>query len=179
MATNKEKDTNHVSFRNGDLFCYHCGQSHKMQLPMRVELVTKSARSFTDLHEDCQKTWTEPVPETNGKSEIEIESWWLANGERGVSSETMFYHLSLSESFELEYADTPSDPSDFNRCHQLLQAVPHFKARLNQMKDVSDVWANLVENWDKLTQMLEQNKTEQWKNHQTIGMYEFMKILGC
>ena len=43
------------------------------------------------------------------------------------------------------------------------------------MKKESEVWRRIVENWDKLCEMLE----EQMKTGKANGMYEFMESLGC
>jgi len=69
--------------------------------------------------------------------------------------------------------DIPWDPSDFNRCHGLLEMVPEWKSRMNEVAKLSKQWNSLVKNWDKLTEMLlEQNKTGK-----PNGMYEFMETL--
>jgi hypothetical protein len=41
------------------------------------------------------------------------------------------------------------------------------------LKPASKTWENLVENWDKLTEMLK----EQMQTKKPNGMYEFMKQL--
>lgn len=94
----------------------------------------------------------------------------------------MFNHLAHTlqvRKLKNERLCPPSDPADFRRCYKLLQAVPQWKARLNELKTISPVWEKLVDNWDKLTEMYEQNEKEDWKNYEKIGMYEFMKSLGA
>ena len=62
-----------------------------------------------------------------------------------------------------------------------MSAVGDFKlkwrSQLHKLKPLSIQWSNLVDNWDKLTEMYEQNKKENWKNADKIGMYEFMQTL--
>ncbi len=116
------------------------------------------------------------------ESEVFCANWWAENGEHGISSKTMFNHLAKKiqvRGLKNDYQFPPSDPSDFSRCHKLLQAVPQWKERLNELKTISPVWEKLVDNWGKLTEMYEQNEKEGWKNYKKIGMYEFMKSLGC
>ena len=48
---------------------------------------------------------------------------------------------------------------------------------MRKLKKLSEPWNNLVDNWDKLTEMYEQNVKENWKNSKAIGMYEFMQTL--
>ncbi len=173
-----------TGFRNGDLFCFNCGRSYKMNLPQPVTMAAALMKQFSKDHENCQPAWKEPVnSDAESKSEVENAKWWAANGEHGMSSKTMFNHLSLTlhgfPLLETDYLCAPSDPDDFSRCYKLLQAVPQWKARLAELKALSPVWEKLVNNWEKLTAMYEQNVKEDWKNHKKIGMYEFMQTLGC
>lgn len=173
MAT---KTKGHCGFRNGDLFCFHCGGSFKMNFPQPVDVAAQQMRSFAALHRHCEKTWQEPTPETHDKTEKENADWWLAHGAKGISSSTMFKYLD-GRDITGGWESHPSDPDDFGRCYKLLQAVPQWKTQLHEMSAVSPVWARLVDNWDKLTEMYEQNVREDWKNHKKIGMFEFMQSL--
>ena len=77
---------------------------------------------------------------------------WLKSGERGVSSETI---LSVMEDINVVmYRSHPYDPSDFYRCCLLLESVPEYRARLNEMALVSKEWAILVEHWDELESLV-------------------------
>jgi hypothetical protein len=69
----------------------------------------------------------------------------------------------------------PADPDDFRRCYLLIKAVPQWKERLVELKSLSETWSKLVDNWDKLTEMLE----EQMRTRKANGMYELMNSLGC
>ena len=171
MSTKKQS---HTGFRNGDLFCFHCGTSQKMP-PMPIQLASDFFKSFDKLHRNCQKTWQEPVNEPNGKTETENANWWAVHGEHGVSSKTMFRYLCDNVIVPLQYESHPHDPDDFRRCYLLLKAVPQFRSKLGRMKNVSPTWSRLVDNWDKLTEMLE----EQMQTKKPNGMYEFMQKLGC
>jgi hypothetical protein len=61
----------------------------------------------------------------------------------------------------------------------LLEAVPEWKEKhhLNKLKGLSTTWSNLVDNWDKLTEMFEENRKNKWETSDKIGMYEFMQTL--
>lgn len=170
-----------TGFRNGKLFCFNCGGEYEIIYPQPVSMASAMMIQFAKDHENCTKTWVEPTNKVQGKSETDNANWWAEHGEHGISSVTMFNHLSRHlqvRKLKNEYPSTPSDPDDFSRCYKLLQAVPQFKARLHELKDLSPQWASLVDNWEKLTEMYEQNVKEDWKNYKKIGMYEFMESLG-
>lgn len=172
------KQEEHTGFRNGDLFCFHCGDSHKMKLPMRATDAASVMLDFSKRHKKCPKTWEEPSPEeTKQFSSVERKmKWWMENGNKGRSSIAMF---DVFDGRKIPHIDNdlmpPADPSDFKRCHDLLCAIPEFRDRLPEMKKVSPVWEKLVDNWEKLTELLE----EQVKTGKPNGMYELMKELGC
>ncbi len=168
----------HTGFRNGDLFCFHCGDSHKIKLPMLATDAANVMLDFSKRHKNCKKTWQQPnVEETKMLSCVADKiKWWLVNGERGASAEAMFrmFTTTMVDPAKCTYV-FPSDPDDFRRCYLLIKAIPEWRDRLPEMKKVSPVWENLVNNWEKLTELLE----EQIKTGQPNGMYELMKELGC
>ncbi len=171
-----------TGFRNEELFCFNCGGSYKINYPQPVSMAAALMKQFATDHKDCEPTWIEPKNEGQEKTVVENANWWAENGEHGISNKTMFNHLSVGlqvRSLNLSHKSHPSDPDDFKRCYKLLQAVPQWKTQLNRMKTVSPVWSNLVDNWDKLTEMFERNEREKWKNYKEVGMYEFMNSLGC
>ena len=163
----------HTTFRNGKLFCLNCGGEFNLLYPIPVDQMTKKIEAFNLLHKDCEKTWTEPVADQS-KNVKEKAMWWIANGETGMSSKTMWNCLLGNTNFPINH---PYDPDDFSRCYKLLQAVPEWKTELYKLKPLSMAWNNLVENWDKLTEMFEENRRTDWKNSNKIGMYEFMQTL--
>ena len=160
-----------IIFKNGNLFCDNCGSEYKYAFPIGVSEMKTKTDLFTELHKDCLKTWVEPKVDqridTNKKA-----MWWLANGSTGMSSKTMFNCLIGNENFSISF---PYDPDDFDRCYKLLEVVPEWKSELNKLKPLCKEWSNLIDNWDELTRMFEQNNKEQWKNYKKIGMYELME----
>jgi predicted metal-binding protein len=99
---------------------------------------------------------------------------WIGTGSVGLSSKTMWNCLMGNTDYSIW---CPCDPDDFSRCYELLQAVPEWKAELYKLKPLSKAWSNLVDNWDTLTKMYEQNLKENWKNYKKIKMFEFMQTL--
>lgn len=163
----------HTTFRNGKLFCSNCGGEHNLPYPLPVKELTDKIDAFNLLHKDCPKSWAGPTVDIN-KKENERALWWIANGERGLSSETMWNCFMGSKNFVVNY---PYDPDDFKRCYKLLNTVPEWKTRMHELKSLCPQWNNLVNNWDKLTEMFEKNVREDWINYKEVGMYNFMQKL--
>ncbi len=155
----KESKSSHVRFRNGDLFCYHCGSSFKMPLPAPVSMATAMMTQFEKDHRKCKKTWTEPVASTNGKSEQQNALWWSLKGEHGSSSRCIFNELSKGIGLPQignQTNSVPYDPDDFRRCYLLLEAVPQWKSKLDDLRKISPIWSKLVDHWPRMTELLEQ-----------------------
>lgn len=160
----------HVIIRNEKLFCSNCGAAQTIQLPMEIPVFVAMGKAFTKSHAKCLKTYKEPVVNPSLSIEQRADFWWQ-HGERGISSETIFGVLSGRG--PRKDGCHPWDPSDFKRCYGLLQVVPEWRERLGEMKSQSKAWSNLVDNWDKLTEMLE----EMMRTNKDNGMYDFMQTL--
>jgi hypothetical protein len=79
---------------------------------------------------------------------------WLANGERGVSSEAIFSHLTGLQISRL-WSSPPWDPDDLRRCRLLLQAIPALRADLPRMAELGPEWAAIVGAWDELCALMD------------------------
>ena len=158
-----------TTMRNGNFFCTCCGSEFKLTMPLPISEYTKKMDAFNVLHKDCDQTWEEPKPDFN-TGLYERANWWWINGERGLSSETMWHCLMDEEILNINH---PLDPDDFSRCYKLLEAVPEWKGRIPELKDLSWQWANLVDNWDKLNDFYEDMR----KSKKGNGMYQFMQEL--
>lgn len=169
------KVKSHTGFRNEKLFCFNCGGSHELQYPLPVNEMTQTIKAFDRLHKNCTPAWKTPEPPLGNESQN--ARWWLANGERGLSSKTIYSVMTGENIMGNWKYHHPSDPDDFRRCYLLLQAVPEWRPKMDKMRNVSEVWNRLVDNWDKLTGMLE--AALQTPDKKAPGMYEFMKSLGC
>ncbi len=163
MSVEKKKrsksKSSHVGFRNGALFCFHCGSSFNMQLPTPVSMATAMMTQFEKDHRKCKKTWTEPVAAPNGKSEQENALWWCLNGEHGMSSKSIYNELSRGlgcPQLGNDRTAAPHDPDDFRRCYLLLEAVPQWKSRLDELRKLSPIWSKLVDHWPRMTELIEQ-----------------------
>ena len=161
--------------RNGKLFCTKCGGDFTLKFPVGIKELSEKTKSFDDLHKDCEQNWVEPTADQSKNIE-EKAMWWIENGHIGMSSKTMWLCL-MNQNVKNAYH--PYDPDDFSRCYKLLEAVPEWKEKhhLIKLKSLSTAWSNLVDNWDKLTEMFEENRKNNWETSDEIGMYEFMQTL--
>ncbi len=160
-----------TTIRNQKLFCTNCGGEQTVPFPIAIPMLTAMNKAFDKMHKKCKATWKQPEPDMT-LSQSERMSWWLKNGERGTSSETIFQYLS-GRVIRNDNGCHPHDPDDFKRCYMLLKAIPEWKKDLYKLKELSNEWSNLVDNWDKLTEMFE----EVIKTNKDNGMYDLMENL--
>jgi hypothetical protein len=84
---------------------------------------------------------------------------WLAVGEHGTSSATMFWKFTGIRAPYVENEDAPRhhphDVDDFRRCRLLLEQVPGFVHQLDRMRAVSPVWDRLVSAWPELCALMD------------------------
>jgi hypothetical protein len=110
---------------------------------------------------------------------------WFANGEVGLSSKAIVYHLlGLPEAKSSDFIDFghPSDPADLRRCLLLLEAVPSLKDDLHKMSAVSPVWDIYIKNWSKMIELFEEEVPDwDWpdtgKSRSAPRTYDFMRYL--
>lgn len=89
---------------------------------------------------------------------------WLANGERGCSSNTIVQHLTGIKTSSGKWGpDHPHDPSDLRRCRLLLEQVPELAPRISEMAKASPSWAMLIAHWDTLLALMDKECPE-WRH---------------
>lgn len=86
---------------------------------------------------------------------------WLMVGERGQSSNSIAANLRALPG--LKQTAHPNDPDDLKRCLMLLEDVPELVPDFPRMRDVSPVWAALVDHWDELRTMFLAEAGEAWR----------------
>lgn len=93
------------------------------------------------------------------------EQMWLANGETGISSKTIYAVLTGTDEdtvFNTSPSwwrhDVPHDPSDFRRCYLLLRFIPEWKPRLHEVAERFPKWKPFVEHWEELTRLYEEER---------------------
>lgn len=160
--------------KENTLLCLNCGWTQKIDMPISIPMFGAITKQFGKEHRNCPKTWQLPEPpkfDAQLTKEQRIQQW-LTTGRRGVSSNTM---LQVIERIRCVNGSTshPWDPSDFNRCHLLLQAVPELREGFPLLAATSKPWKALITHWDELTAMLlEEQRTKQYGS-----MYERMREL--
>jgi len=101
---------------------------------------------------------------------------WLANGRTGISSETLAFWTAFG--IKKDHRSHPHDPSDFNRCLQLLVAVPALREYLPRMKEMSPEWSRLVDRWDEVERTLLEEVGLGWSKGRQLAAaqtYHLMK----
>ena len=78
---------------------------------------------------------------------------WLSNGDTGISSKTIWSALTGNL---IERTGIPHDPSDFGRCYRLLKVMPAWRARLHEVAAKFPEWEKLIDAWDELTALYEE-----------------------
>ena len=86
---------------------------------------------------------------------------WLANGETGLSSETIAFFALGKTNRRISY---PYDPADLNRCIKLLTDAPEAKKALPILANLNPTWKRLVQHWEELQQMFIDEVGYDWCN---------------
>ena len=80
---------------------------------------------------------------------------WLANGERGLSSKAIAFKLLLPGVEKCSvFLNHPHDPDDIRRCFMLVDLSPEIRNRIEEMKNISVAWSDIIDNWDKIRDQL-------------------------
>lgn len=106
----------------------------------------------------------------------EAATRWLASGERGVSSNTMFKHLTGVDALSGDKGSHPWDTDDFRRCRLLLEQVPELEPELHRMARVSKEWSDLVYLWTDICMAMDA-ESPHWRNRQgtSLAAYQLIK----
>lgn len=97
---------------------------------------------------------------------------WLATGRQGTSSLTIFSRMTGKK---IDREDHPHDSGDFGRCRRLLDEVPEFQSRLPEMAAASPVWAQLVECWDELCVIMDE-EAPNWREGKGSAAETYARI---
>lgn len=106
--------------------------------------------------------------------------WWISNGETGISSKTIW--SVMMRTAEPHSKDAwgryryPLDPSDFRRCRLLLDLIPEWRERLQEVADMFPTWQGLVDNWGELDALYDEeaaqnNAPKLYKRMQDLHKY--------
>lgn len=104
---------------------------------------------------------------------------WLAHGERGVSSNTIFERLTGIHATGDWGCDIPHDPDDLRRCRLLLERVPDLVLLFPRMAEVSTAWAAMVAAWGDLCATMDAECPD-WRSvsrGKAPKTYELMRLI--
>lgn len=88
---------------------------------------------------------------------------WLANGQRGASSETMAFCALGVEQDRPYWSDHPRDPADFNRCLLLVCVAPEVRKSFSELAKLSPQWRAVIDHWDELESMFVEEAGLNWE----------------
>jgi hypothetical protein len=105
----------------------------------------------------------------------ESKEWdWFMSDDTGISSRVIWSVMTGVDCKDRLYGGGyPNDPSDFGRCRRLLQKFPHWRNRLDEVSDRYPEWKPLVEHWDELNRLYE----EEYPTGVAPKLYDRMKEL--
>jgi hypothetical protein len=89
---------------------------------------------------------------------------WLANGERGISSNaivTCIGGVNAMQGFGLAHSH-PRDPDDLRRCRLLLEQVPNLGKNFHAMSTLSHEWGRLVSHWQEICDLMDEEAPD-WR----------------
>lgn len=156
--------------RGGRFECLRCGSYYAVKLPAPISIVTAAMGAFTKDHRRC-KLSPEGLhcvhcgnrghgtgaggscPEVAATKSVEA---WLRGTDTGISSRTIYGVLKPDDGAFLYWdagkpdGSPPRDGDDFGRCSRLLVIAPEWRARLPEVAARFPEWAPLVEHWDEL-----------------------------
>ena len=95
---------------------------------------------------------------------------WVLSRDTGISSKTIWAAMNGAK---FDMADIPADPEDFGRCYRLLNHFSEWKKRLNEVALKFPKWGPLIEAWDVLTALYE----EEYKSGMAPKLYSMMQEL--
>lgn len=79
--------------------------------------------------------------------------WWAERGERGISSNTIYAAMTGGYMYGACY---PYDPDDYRRCRFLLDLIPEWRAKLDEIS-VRFPWMKpFVDRWDQFDLLWDQ-----------------------
>ena len=75
---------------------------------------------------------------------------WLFGEDTGLSSRTIAGVMLNMPRQLMDWARTPIDGDDLGRCLRLLEKIPEWKSRLDEVGDAYPSWRPLIEHWSEL-----------------------------
>lgn len=162
----KQQEIHVISRKPGIFFCLHCGEMYEMNLPAPVDVFVGAMEAFNKTHQKC-KLGSRGLACANcfrfGHEREKCErlnyngDWrkWLEGPDTGASSRTLCRALAHGPDVVHQSIYFPLDDDDFGRCYRLLKAIPGWRARIGEVRNLKG-WAPLVDAWDELERLYEE-----------------------
>lgn len=129
-------------------YCQRCGQGFGFGTSQPLYMAVAMMNAFVKEHSKCKdRGRVEPSP-ANARDRFKSR-------DTGTSSLTIYSVFMHVDSPHGRY-DLPRDPQDFGRCYRLLQIMPSWKQRLHEVSAKYPEWKPLIERWDDLTALYEE-----------------------
>jgi len=101
---------------------------------------------------------------------------WLGTGRVGSSSKAMALCIAGAKGGNAH----PLDPDDLNRCLLFLDAVPEARGHLDKLRELSPIWAKLVDRWAEIEASFLDEAGRDWcKARRAPKTYALMEKVGC
>ena len=139
-------------------FIVHCGKcGHEWApcfVPVPIDVFTTIAKRPCPAC-GSRKVFGGPVPRETAPGDAKA---WLSNGDTGISSLTIWSVMMrrTPPGHPHWYPEVPHDPDDFGRCYRLLKVMPAWRPRLGEVAARHPRWKPLVDVWDELSTLYEQ-----------------------
>lgn len=119
-----------------------CGDELKI-LPCQLSVFTAALKAFTKAHRACK-------PQSNFLTSPKTIAEWRKSWVIGVSSDSIHWALAGWSVLDSDRRDAPYDSDDLGRCIVLLDLMPEWRKRLNEVAEKVPAFAPLVPEWARL-----------------------------
>lgn len=147
--------------------CGYCGERYTPAYPIEIGMIVAMTKQFVKTHRSCKVPQKERCSiclktghmfEDCVRLNVHTPDDWLLSGDTGLSSEAIWRHM-MGMAPDVEWGPrSPLDPSDFGRCHRLLQKFPEWRTRIGEMVKYP-AWNPLAAHWDELEQLFLEERT--------------------
>lgn len=152
----RKKIVDHIVMRPKGCGCAHCGEELNI-LPCPISVFTAAAEAFSKAHRHCKPGATALTAPTTLRE-------WASSWDMGVSSATIYRAFTGHPPAAWSGSwpnDAPYDDADFGRCVRLLDIVPEWRSRLDELAQKAPAFAPLVPEWARLEELHRAGKSSE------------------
>jgi hypothetical protein len=149
----RKSPTGHVIMGGAGFRCLNCGEESNggVAWPAPTAVVDAAGKTFEAAHAACK-----PDPAGAARWAYKTPEEWIRSWDTGISSLTIYATFKGHGYAPGFGAGVPHDPADFGRCYRLLKVAPEWRARLGEVADLHPQWRPLVDAWDELEALYEE-----------------------